>query len=121
VAILNIFSPGWLTGGTSTQFVANPWASPGNPAQDIWVQCTSSSLQINDTPSLAGFGIIEFDFLDGEGRRRTTSFGDPGNLHNVIPENLPERMFIAQMLSVTLAMITYDTGSAGTVTLFQWG
>lgn len=121
MAVLNIFSPGWLTGGTSTQFVANPWGTAGAPATDVWVQCTVNAFQIDDTPSLAGFGIIEIEFLDGQGQFQRTTFGDVGNLSNVIPENLPPRLFVPQMLSVTFAMITYDTGAAGTATLFEWG
>jgi hypothetical protein len=121
VAILSIFSPGWVNGNTATQFVPNPWARPGAPANDIWVQCTVPAMQVNDAPSLGGFGIIEIEFLDENGHRQTKTFGDIGNLDNVVPENLVPRLFVPRMLSVTLAHIVADLRSSGTVTLFQWG
>ena len=124
MTVLNIFSPGWVNAGPgtqTTQFVPNPWGTAGAPATDVWVQCTMSAIQVNDTPSLAGFGIIEFESLDAQGHVQRTQFGDPNNLNNIIPENLPERLFIPQMLSVTLAFISADIGGAGTVTLFEWG
>ena len=121
MAILNIFSPGWVVGGSTTQHVANPWATKAKPTTDVWVQCTMGAIQINDTISLAGFGIIEIEFLDGNGHFQRKTFGDVGNLDNVIPEDLPPRLFVSNMLSVTLALVTYDTGASGTVTLFEWG
>jgi hypothetical protein len=121
MAILNIFSPGWVNGGTATQFVPNPWGTPHAPANDIWVQCTISALQVNTDFCLGGFGIIEIVVQDENGNPKTTTFGDVGNLNNVVPENLPERLFVPRMLSVTLAHIVADLRSAGTVTLFQWG
>ncbi|MDB5481101.1 MAG: hypothetical protein JWO83_2154 [Caulobacteraceae bacterium] len=121
MAILNIFSPGWVNGGMATQFVPNPWGTPDAPAGDVWVQCTVPAMQVNQAPSLGGFGIIEIAFLDGNGNPQTTTFGDVGNLDNVVPEDLPPRLFVPQMLSVTLAHIVADLRSTGTVTLFQWG
>jgi hypothetical protein len=116
MAVLNIFSPGWFENTQSTQLVQNPWGT-----SDVWVQCTVSAFQINDTPSLVGFGIIEIEFLDNNGNPQSTTFGDLNNLNNVIPEDLPSRLFQPRMVSVTLALIGYNTGSAGTVTLFEWG
>src|SRR5262245_19393908 len=113
MTVLNIFSPGWINaapGTQTTQFVANPW---GPQARDVWVQCTMSAFQVNDTPSLAGFGIIEFESRDGQGHVQRTQFGDPNDLSNVVPEALPERLFIPKMVSVTLAFISYDVGGAG--------
>jgi hypothetical protein len=121
MAILNIFSPGWVNGNSATQFVPNPWGTPGAPAGDVWVQCTVPAMQVNDAPSLGGFGIIEIAFLDGNGNPQTTTFGDVNNLNNVVPEDLVPRLFVPQMLSVTLAHIVADLRSSGTVTLFQWG
>ena len=83
MAILNIFSPGWVNGDTATQFVPNPWGTPDAPAGDVWVQCTVAALQVNDTISLGGFGIIEIAFLDGNGHPQTTTFGDTNDLSNV--------------------------------------
>ena len=121
MAILNIFSPGWVNGDTATQFVPNPWGTPDAPAGDVWVQCTVPALQVNDTISLGGFGIIEIAFLDGNGHPQTTTFGDTNDLSNVVPEDLPPRLFVPRMLSVTLAHIVADLRSTGSVTLFQWG
>ena len=124
MTVLNIFSPGWLDalpGTQTTQFVPNPWGTAEAPATDVWVQCTMSALNVYDTPSLAGFGIIEFENLDSEGHVQQTQFGDPNNLANIEVESLPERLFIPQMLSVTLAFISAGIGAAGTVTLFEWG
>jgi hypothetical protein len=121
MAVLNMFSPGGLTGGSQTQFIQNPWGTPAAPATDVWIQCTMTAVQINDTPSLAGLGIIEIEFLDAQGQMQQTTFGDVNNLNNVIPENLPARLFVSQLVSVTVALILYDTGALGSVTLFQWG
>ncbi len=121
MAILNIFSPGWVNGGTATQFITNPWAAPGRPAQDVWVQCTVPALQVNSDFCLGGFGIIEIEFLDDQGQFQRQTFGDVGNLDNVVPEDLVPRLFIPRMLSVTCAHIVADLRSSGTVTLFQWG
>jgi len=129
MAILNIFSPGWVNGfspgwvngNSATQFVPNPWGTPGAPAGDVWVQCTVPAMQVNDAPSLGGFGIIEIAFLDGNGNFQTSTFGDINNLDNVVPEDLVPRLFVPRMLSVTLAHIVADLRSSGTVTLFQWG
>ncbi|MEO8813173.1 MAG: hypothetical protein ABI376_09720 [Caulobacteraceae bacterium] len=116
MAILNIFSPGWVNGNTATQFVPNPWGTA-----DVWVQCTVPAMQVNSDLCLGGFGIVEIDFLDDQGQVQTTRFGDPGNLGSVVPENLPPRLFQPRMVSVTLAHTVADLRSTGTVTLFQWG
>ena len=68
MAILNIFSPGWLNGDTATQYVPNPWGT-----SDVWVQCTVPALQVNDSVCLGGFGIIEVVSLDGQGNPRSSS------------------------------------------------
>ena len=116
MAILNIFSPGWVNGDTATQFVPNPWGT-----SDVWVQCTVPAMQVNDAPSLGGFGIVEVVSLYSQGNPSVQTFGDPGNLDSIVPENLPPRLFVPKMLSVTLAHIVADLRSSGTVTLFQWG
>ncbi len=116
MAILNIFSPGWVNGDTATQFVPNPWGT-----SDVWVQCTVPAMQVNDAPSLGGFGIVEVVSLDDQGNPSVQTFGDPNNLDSIVPENLPPRLFVPKMLSVTLAHIVASLRSSGTVTLFQWG
>jgi hypothetical protein len=121
-SVINIFSPGWVTSGSCiTQFVPNPWGNPANPACDVWIECTITALTVWDTLSTTGFGIIEFESLDGNGRDQLTTFGDVTNLSNVNPGDLPARMFVPQLVSVTLALLNANTGSSGTVTLFQWG
>lgn len=121
MAVLNIMTPGYELGGNATQYVPNPWGTPGAPACDVWVLCTMTALQVNDTPSLAGYGIIEYEYVDSNGQAQQRQIADPSNLSNVIPEYLFQSYFIPNILSVTLAMITYDTSASGTVTLFQWG
>jgi hypothetical protein len=124
MAVLSIFSPGWVTAASGTlftQFVPNPFGTPNSPATDVWVQCTTSAFQVIDTPSLAGFAIIEFESLDSQGQVQRTTFGDVNNLANISPQDLPARLFVPQLLSVTLAVINASAGLAGTVTLFQWG
>ena len=116
MAILNIFSPGWLNGDTATQFLPNPWGT-----SDVWVQCTVPALQVNQSLCLGGFGIIEVVSLDGQGNPQVQQFGNPGDLNSVVPENLVPRLYVPRMLSVTLAHIVADLRSSGTVTLFQWG
>lgn len=117
MAVLNIMTPGYVIGGMFTQFVSNPWGTSG----DVWVLCSMSAIQINDTGALAGYGIIEYEYLDSHGHMQTVQIADPSNLSEVFPEDLLQSYFIPNMVSVTLAMITYNTGVAGTVTLFQWG
>jgi hypothetical protein len=111
VAVLNVMTPGYVIGGT--QFVPNPWGSG-----DVWILCSVSALQVNDTGTLAGYGIIEYEYLDSKGHTQQVQIADPSNLSEVFPEDLLQSYFISNMVSVTLAMITYNTG---TVTLFQWG
>jgi hypothetical protein len=122
MAVINIYTPGWFSGGTSTQFVANPWGSPTAPACDVWVLCTLNGLaSFNVTELLAVYGIIEFEYLDAQGNTQQTTFGDVNNLSNVGSAQLPTSFFVSQMLSVTLAILTYNVDATGTVTLFQWG
>lgn len=116
MAVLNIMTPGYFVGGMGTQYVTNPW---GN--SDVWVLCSMSAFQVNDTGALAGYGIIEYEYLDSHGHMQTVQIADPSNLNDVIPEYLLQSYYITNMVSVTLAMITYNTGASGTVTLFQWG
>jgi hypothetical protein len=121
MAVLNIMTPGYELGGTATQYVPNPWGTPDSPACDVWVLCTMTAFQINDTAALAGYGIIEYEYVDSNGQVQQVQIADPSNLSNVIPEYLFQSYFIQNMISVTLAIITYNTGASGTVTLFQWG
>ena len=114
MAVLEIFSPGWLTGGTTTQFVANPWGTA-----DVWIQCGVGSLAVGEF-ALAGWGIIEFENLE-EGAVQRTTFGDVSDLENVDVFDLPPRMFVPNLISVTLASPSFDLNAVGTVTLYQWG
>ena len=116
MAVLNIMTPGYFVGGMGTQYVTNPWDN-----SDVWVLCSMSAFQVNDTGALAGYGIIEYEYLDSHGHTQTVQIADPSNLNDVIPEYLLQSYYITNMVSVTLAMITYNTGASGTVTLFQWG
>jgi|SRR5947209_3943499 len=116
MAILNIFSPSWVNGNTATQFVPNPWG-----VCDVWIQCTVPAMQVNEAPSLGGFGIVEVVSRDGAGNHKVQTFGNPADLDSIVPENMPPRLFVSQMVSVTLAHIVADLRSSGTVTLFQWG
>jgi hypothetical protein len=122
MSVLNIFSPGQLnTGTTVTQFIPNPWSSADNPAWDVWVQCTMSAIQVGGDLSLAGIGIVEIEFVDDQGQVQRTTFGDITNLSNVAPLDLQQRLFVPQMLSVTIAMIVGGGRATGITTLFQWG
>ena len=122
MTVLNIYSPPHITtGGTVTQFIPNPWGSADNPAADVWIQCTMSAIQGGGDLWLMGFGIIELDFLDDNGRVQRTTFGDVSNLGNVSPLNLPQRKFVRRMLSVTIAGLVGSGRARGMTTLFQWG
>ena len=122
MSVISIFSPGWFEGGQlGTQFVANPFGTQDAPASDVWVQCEVAWSQEFDTPASASFGIIEIEFLDGQGQFQRTTFGDVTNLGSVHPGDLPPRLFVGQLLSVTLAMLPFNTVMAGTVSMFQWG
>ena len=122
MTVLNIYSPPHITtGGTVTQFIANPWGSADNPAADVWIQCTMSAIQGGGDLWLMGFGIIELDFLDDNGRVQRTTFGDVSNLGNVSPLNLPQKKFVRRMLSVTIAGLVGSGRARGMTTLFQWG
>lgn len=122
MTVLNIYSPPHITtGGTVTQFIANPWGSADNPASDVWIQCTMSAIQGGGDLWLMGFGIIELDFLDDNGQFQLTTFGDVSNLGNVAPLNLPQRKFVRRMLSVTIAGLVGSGRARGMTTLFQWG
>jgi hypothetical protein len=122
MSVVSIFSPDWFEGGQlGTQFVANPFGTADSPASDVWIQCAVPWSQAFDTPATEAFGIIEIEFVDDQGQTQQTTFGDVTNLSNVSPGDLPPRLFVSQLLSVTLAMLPYNTIQAGTVTLFQWG
>lgn len=122
MTVLNIYSPPHITtGGTVTQFIANPWGSADNPASDVWIQCTMSAIQGGGDLWLMGFGIIELDFLDDNGQFQRTTFGDVSNLGNVAPLDLPQRKFVRRMLSVTIAGLVGSGRARGMTTLFQWG
>lgn len=122
MSVINIFSPGWIEGGANgTQFVGNPWGTPDAPASDVWIQCEVPWSQAFDTPAFAAFGIIEIEFLDDQGQTQQTTFGDITNLSSIHPGDLPPRLFVSNLLSVTLAMLPFNTIQAGTVNLFQWG
>ena len=71
--------------------------------------------------NLAGYGIIEYEYVDSSGRVQTTSLGDVNNLSTVIPESLPTSLFVRQLVSVTFAMISSNTVVAAVATFFQWG
>ena len=120
MAVLNIFSPGWII-GQQTQFVAYPWGTPSRPAGDTWIQCSLAPGHIIDTPVYAAFGILEIEFLDGSGNVQHQTFGDTTNLDNIVPASLPTRLFVPNLLSVTLASLAYNIESGGTVNLLQLG
>jgi len=88
MAVLDIMTPGYIVGGMSTQNVPNPWATRDSPATDVWVLCTMTALQVNDTGALAGYGIIEYEHIDSDGQMKRVQIADPSNLSDVIPEYL---------------------------------
>jgi hypothetical protein len=122
MGVLAIYSPGILSsGGSTTQYVPNPWATPSSPASTVWVQCAINGLEIWDTAALIAFGIIEYESVDDHGHVHRTTFGDVGDLSDIYPDQLPSRLAIVNMLSVTLAFLAYNYSGTGEVTLFQWG
>jgi hypothetical protein len=110
MGVLNIYSPNSMVGSEfTTQYIQNPWGTPNIPASDVCFQRWISQFEINSPPSIAGFGIIEFEFIGDQGIQQTT-FGDVTDLSDVQWWNLPTRMFVPQMLSVTLAFLPYGSG-----------
>ena len=114
MAVLNIFSPGDLTSGGSggrfsTQFVSNPFG-----VFDTWIQCTTKYVA-GDGQS--DFGIMEIEFIDGNGRLQRQTFADQGSVYGA----LVSRLFVPKLAAVTVAANTFDASIQGTLTLFQWG
>jgi hypothetical protein len=121
VAVINIFSPGWLEGGAlGTWFVANPWGTNEAPASAVWLQCEVPWWEAFDTPAMAAFGILEVTSLDDHGEPQRQVFAD-FDLADVYPAQLPPSLFVPRFLGVILAMLPYNTNQAGTLTLFQFG
>ena len=103
-----------MTGGGSggkwaTQFVANPWG-----IWDVWIQCTTKYVA-GDGQS--DFGIAEIEFFDATGRIQRTTYAGSGSVYGA----LVARLFVQRLVSVTVAVNTYDAAISGTTTLFQWG
>jgi hypothetical protein len=122
MAILNIYSPGYPINPNSTLYVANPWATPGNPATDVWLQCTTNCVSTDSGDGfLSVVGIIEYEYIDGNGNIQQVTFGDVTDLNNVDIFGLPPRLFVGQLVSVTTAYIGYQGGVAPCLTIFQWG
>ena len=121
MAVIAIYSPGELSTGTSntTQYVANPFASPGNPASTVWIECDVQPVNIWDTAAFVLWGIIEYEYMDSNGNIQQASFGDVNNLSN--SSYLPTRMGVVNMVSVTLAFITVNVAGQCRVVLSQWG
>jgi hypothetical protein len=122
LTIQAIYSPGWFYGGQDgTQFVANPWATAEKPDSAVWIQCSMPWTQTWNTAAMAVWGILQVDFLDDAGNVQQTTFGDPSNLGNVYPSDLPPRLFVPRFLSATFALINTNVVSCGTVTFYLWG
>ena len=120
MSVISIYSPGELSGGSNTtQYVANPFASQGSPATDVWIECDLQMVNIWDTASFVLFGIIEYEYIDSSGNIQEASLGDVNNLGNI--SYLPTRLFVSSLLSVTLAYITTNVSAQCRVVLYQWG
>jgi hypothetical protein len=122
MTVLNIYSPGYPLSVNATLFVANPWATSDNPAADTWIQCTTN---LSSTDSGEGFlsavGIIEYEYINGNGQVQQVTFGDISDLADVNIFDLPAILFVRQLLSVTTAYIEDGGGIGPCLTLFQWG
>ena len=102
------------------------WSGLPDSASWAWIAASTTMNVVTVSAllrayALGGFGIVEVVSLDDQGNPSVQTFGDPGNLDSIVPENLPPRLFVPKMLSVTLAHIVASLRSSGTVTLFQWG
>jgi hypothetical protein len=117
MAVLNIWSPGQLGGsGSTTQTVQNPWG-----VTDVWIQCGTPATEPSDNPSISAFGIIEVEYLDGQGIPQSTQFADPGDLSDIHPGDFPTRLFQPRLVAATFVLLTYAAWSEGSATFFEWG
>jgi hypothetical protein len=122
MAVIEIYSPYYPLNDNATLFVPNPWATTDNPASDMWIQCTTNcATTFSGDGFLSVVGIIEYEYIDGNGQVQQVTFGDASDLNDVNIFALPARLFVSQLLSVTTAYICYDGTIAPCLTLFQWG
>jgi hypothetical protein len=133
MTILAIFSPGPINnaGGWGitavTQFVANPFATPGNPGSTVWIQCTPAAMEyyFGDDVGDAAIGVLEIEFLDQNGQIQTSTFGDVNDVTNNLSLDgimgLPTTLAVTGFLSMTVLLLGYNVTTSGSVTLFEWG
>jgi hypothetical protein len=132
MTVLGIYSPGMISNTSGwgleavTQFVPNPWSSRANPAADVWIQCTPAWMEISPGDiNDAGIGILEIEFIDGNGQVQQTAFGDTNDVTNNLSVagegGIPTRLYVPSLLSVTVLLLGYNASVFGTVSLFLWG
>ena len=134
MTILSIYSPSPLNNISAynltavTQFVGNPFATRGNPASTVWIQCTPAwmvgyGLSGGDI-SVAGIGILEIEYIASDGSIQQTSFGDVNdpefNTSLDALAAMPTRYAQTQFLSATILLLGLSVAAYGTVTFFQW-
>jgi hypothetical protein len=133
MAVLEIYSPRFFSlYQNSTVYVANPWATKDKPASDIWIQCTINCLStVSEQGFSGGIGIIEYEHVDEQGQIQRETFGGTTDLDQVSIFQLPPRLFVRRLVSVTVANIASQGGFqanggigalfTSNITLFLWG
>jgi hypothetical protein len=109
--IVHVYSPSEIEiwgESNGTVSIKNPWGG----AKPVWIQCTLGYVSGGGEAEL---GIVEVDDFDDKGNFRKRSFGnDTYGSH-------PQRLFVGQLLEVTVIARTYDAIFKGIVTLFMFG
>jgi hypothetical protein len=107
--------------GSATQYIPNPWGTEKTPSTDVWIQLTTASTTVWNTAGIAGFGIMEIEYIDDSGDVQAMTFGDITNLANVDFFNTPVIYYRPNMLSVTVAAASYNIDLICATTLMEWG
>ena len=70
-----------------------------------------------------GIGILEVESFDENGQVQQVVFGSLYDFLGYVgwETNMPTRLFVSKMLSVTVALISNNSYMFGTVTLFHLG
>jgi hypothetical protein len=120
MGVIAVYSPReLLSGSTTTQYIANPFAKPDAPTSNVWIDCTLQMINIWDTAAFGSFGIIEYEYVDNKGNIQTATFGDINNLNNLTTFQ-PTRMFVRGFLSVTVVFVSYNVSAQCRVVLWNW-